>query len=191
MHISFELNPSVCASYFETQIPRDFFTLCQEVASFPFQALSKEEAYHFVYKEKKGTDASKHAFLAKIALLHGRNDVEFMAGIYYLNEHSCPALVPFLEETNLSFIPSIRCYLRYQGERFDFSGLSPAASNLGSFMIREQSMDPHQAFDWKRMIYEDYITRWLARSPQIPYTVDEFLALHEKATHILQNNASM
>jgi hypothetical protein len=179
--MQFELNPSVCESYFSGSIPRDFLTLCQEVNSFPFEPLSKEEAYHLVYKEGRGTDASKHAFLSKIALLHGRNDIELMAGIYYINRESCPSLLAFLDEINLAFIPSIRCYLRNQGERLDFSGLRPAASDLGSFMIREQSMDPHQAFDWKRMIYEDYVTRWLARTPNLSLTFEEIKQFQEEA----------
>ncbi len=182
---NFELNPMVCASYFNDVIPKDFSELCRDVAGFPFADLSNEEAYHLVYKEKRGTDASKHAFLAKIALLHQVSDFELMVGIYYINEINCPSLLNYLHEKDLKFIPSIRCYLRNNGERLDFSNLSPDAQTLNDFFIREQSIDPHQSFDWKKMIYEDYLTRWLVRSPMIKYDLEEFLKMNNEAIGLL------
>lgn len=82
-----------------------------------------------------------------------------------------------LKSTSLSSIPSIRCYLRYQGTRFDFSGIQPNIQLLEGTIVREQGMEPHQSFDWKNRIFEHYLEKWISRKGQIELSMADILHL--------------
>ena len=175
--INFDLDPFLIKSYFDEEIPRDFQTLCQLVQHLSTEHLANEEAYHLVIKERKGSDAAKHAFLTKIAWLHGIEGIELIAGIFLAYPEDFPKLATQLESRSLSCIPSIRCYLRYQGKRFDFSGIQPNIQLLESTIVREQGMEPHQSFDWKNRIFEHYLEKWIVRKGQIELSAADILHL--------------
>lgn len=162
-----------------------FNEACNFLAQLPYGRNANREDFGLVLSEGKGTCSSKHALLATLALENGHPEIELIAGIFLMNGETHSKLTHFFEDKTYTNIPECHCYLRFKGERFDFTDTSKRLERIIPKLVREQRIDPNQVSDWKIMIHKDYLQRWLTRNPAIQMTLDEMWKDREEAIALL------
>lgn len=164
-----------------------FSAACAFVAALPYGRISNRAHFELIIKEGKGTSSSKNGFLAGVAEENHHPAIELMVGIYQMDAHSHPELAAFFEGKPYPHIPETHCYLRYDGERYDFTNQDIAYANQFLY-IREQRVDPHQAAEWKQVIHQDYIKRLLARKPEFQLSFEALWTEREKCVELRSFN---
>lgn len=155
-----------------------FSDLADYLRNLPYGRTSKRDDFSSVFQEARGTCSSKHAILAELCDLNGRNDIELIVGIFLMDATYSGKLAPILERYQLEAIPEAHCYLRFQNQRYDFSASHSKPEQFQQKLVREQRCEPRQVIDWKRMIHQHYLTSWLKRK-QLPYTPEQLFEIRE------------
>lgn len=163
----------------------DFHSACAYIESLPYGRNSNREDFSLVITEQKGTCSSKHALLTELAEENAVADVELIAGIFLMSPETHPQLTAFFADKPYTSLPECHCYLRYKGQRFDFTDTSNGMERIASKIVREQRIEPNQVRDWKVVIHKDYLQRWLNRQPELNLTLDEVWAQREAAIELL------
>jgi hypothetical protein len=130
--------------------------------------------------EQKGTCSSKHALLSILAEENALQNVELIVGIFILSAETHPQVAPVLEKHKLTSIPECHVYLRYKGKRFDYTFPTQSIAPIENKIVREQRIEPQQVIDWKIVIHKDYLTRWLARTPDLSYDLNQIWSIREE-----------
>nr|WP_294858754.1 hypothetical protein [uncultured Fluviicola sp.] len=186
MMIDFELtsNEPYSIAFRERGI-HSFSRACDFIAKLPYGRNANREDFGLVLSEGKGTCSSKHALLATLALENGHAEIELIAGIFLMNEETHPKLTDFFTDKTYPNIPECHCYLRFQGERFDFTDASDRLKRIELKLVREQRIDPNQVSDWKIMIHKHYLQGWLNRNPNFQMTLEEIWKDREEVIELL------
>lgn len=186
--IDFELTSSEQYSIaFREAGIHSFKDACDFIAKLPYGRNANREDFGLVLSEEKGTCSSKHALLATLALENGHPEVELIAGIFLMNGETHSKLSHFFTGKNYPNIPECHCYLRFQGERFDYTDTSGRLERIIPRIVREQRIDPNQVSDWKVMIHKHYLQGWLNRNPAFELTLEELWKDREEAIALLSN----
>jgi hypothetical protein len=138
-----------------------------------------------VITEQKGTCSSKHALLIELAEENAVTDVELIAGIFLMSPETHPQLTDFFADKPYTSLPECHCYLRFKGQRYDFTDTTNAMERIASKIVREQRIEPNQVRDWKVVIHKDYLQRWLNRQPALNLTLEEVWTQREAAIELL------
>ena len=162
-----------------------FKQACSYVQKLPYGRISSRPKFELMISEGRGTCSSKHGFLAGIAEENGHKEVELMVGIFQMNGETHPKLTSFFEGKPYPHIPEAHCYLRYEGERFDYTSPNGDQNANNYLFIREQRVEPHQAAEWKEVIQQDYIKRLLVRKPEFKITFEDLWKDREACIRIL------
>lgn len=165
----------------------DFHAACEWVKNLPYGRNSNREDLSLIFSEKQGTCSSKHAVLAAVAEENGQAEIELIAGIFLMSPETHPVLTSFFEGKPYTAIPECHAYLRYQGNRYDFTDNTNSMAFIAPKIVREQRMEPHQVADWKVMIHTHYIGGWLKRNPGIDMSVEAIWADREACIALFEN----
>lgn len=186
--INFELtsNEHYSSLFRELKIT-SFKEACNFIAKLPYGRNANREDFGLVLSEEKGTCSSKHALLATLALENGHPEVELIAGIFLMNGETHSKLSNFFTGKSYPNIPECHCYLRFQGERFDYTDTSGRLERIIPRIVREQRIDPNQVSDWKVMIHKHYLQGWLSRNPSFQLTLEELWKDREEAIALLSS----
>lgn len=158
----------------------DFHAACHYVHQLPYGRNASRSDFTLVLTEQKGTCSSKHALLSILAEENALQNVELIVGIFMLSAETHPQVAPVLEKYKLTNIPECHVYLRYKGKRFDYTFPSQTIAPIENKIVREQRIEPQQVIDWKIVIHKDYLTRWLARTPDLSYDLNQIWAIREE-----------
>lgn len=184
--IDFELSSAqLYSSHFRESGISSFKDACSFIAELPYGRTTNREDVGLVLTEGKGTCSSKHALLATLALENGHPEIELIAGIFLMSGETHARLTHFFESKTYSSIPECHCYLRFNGERFDFTDTSGSMEKIIPKLVREQRIDPNQVTDWKIMIHKHYLQGWLNRNPLIKLSLEEIWKDREEAISLL------
>lgn len=112
-----------------------------------------------VLAEGVGTCSTKHALLARLCDELGVADVQLTLGVYEMDALNTPPAGPVLAEHGLEAIPEAHCYLRYDGERFDFTGASADGVPIERFR-HEEPIRPDQVGDYKERVHRAVLADW-------------------------------
>jgi hypothetical protein len=175
------ISTEIYSSAFRELGINDFHSACQYLMKLPYGRNANRHDFLLTLTEGKGTCSSKHAILAYLADENGQKDVELIVGIFLMSAETHPKLTTFFSGKPYVCIPEAHCYLRYKGERFDYTDSSDALSRIAPKIVREQRAEPQQLVDWKPMIHRHYLEGWLKRNPQVELSVEELWAEREKA----------
>ncbi len=162
-----------------------FSEACEYVQKLPYGRNANRTDFTLVLTEQKGTCSSKHALLAYLADENKVQEVELIVGIFLMSPETNPVLTDFFANKPYTAIPEAHCYLRYNGERFDYTAVGFDKEKIGAKIIREQRAEPNQVSEWKPAIHKHYMESWLKRNPQIELTVDELWAEREQCIALL------
>lgn len=166
----------------------DFDTACDYIARIPYGRNSNRADFLLVVSEKKGTCSSKHALLTALAEENAIHDIELIAGIFMLSRETHPQLASFFHDKLYDTIPECHCYLRFKGQRFDFTDRSNGMERIAAKIVREQRIEPHQVRDWKIVIHKHYMEGWLKRNPNLTISLDELWADREELINQLSTS---
>ncbi len=184
--MDFELTSSESYSTsFRNKGINSFNEACDFVAQLPYGRNTNREDFGLVLSEGKGTCSSKHALLATLALENGHPEIELIAGVFLMNGETHSKLTDFFSNKAYPAIPECHCYLRFKGERFDFTDTSNGLERIAPKLVREQRIDPNQVSDWKIMIHKHYLEGWLKRNPAFGMSLDEIWKDREEAIALL------
>ncbi|WP_294680053.1 hypothetical protein [uncultured Fluviicola sp.] len=184
--LDFELSSDqIYSSRFRELKMTSFKEACGFIAKLPYGRNTNREDFGLVLSEMKGTCSSKHALLASLALENGHPEVELIAGIFLMNEETHSRLNGFFTDKSYPNIPECHCYLRFQGERFDYTDASNRMEVIAPKIVREQRIDPNQVVDWKIMIHKHYLQGWLTRNPAFQMTLEDIWRDREEAIGLL------
>ena len=151
----------------------DFLSACTFVQDLPYGRNANRSDLSLILSEGKGACSGKHALLATLAEENGVPEIELIAGIFLMSPETHPVLTAFFEGKSFGSIPECHCYLRYKGERFDYTDHTNGMERIAPKIVREQRIEPHQVAEWKPKIHQEYLKGWLKRNPQIDKNLEE------------------
>ena len=178
-------SPEIYSSAFRELGISDFHAACEYLRQLPYGRNANRHDFLLTLTEGKGTCSSKHAILAYLADENGQKDIELIVGIFLMSAETHPKLTAFFSEKPYDCIPEAHCYLRYKGDRFDYTDSSNSLERIAPRIVREQRAEPQQLVDWKPMIHKHYLEGWLKRNPQIGLSVDELWKQRETCISLL------
>lgn len=184
--LNFQLTSSeIYSTAFRELGIHDFHAACNYLMQLPYGRNANRHDFLLTLQEGKGTCSSKHALLAYLADENRQMEIELIVGIFLMSVETHPKLTEFFSDKPYECIPEAHCYLRYKGERFDYTDSSDTLERIAPKIVREQRAEPQQLVDWKPMIHKHYLEGWLKRNPQIELTPDELWEQREICISLL------
>ena len=171
--VNFSLNSGEFSVLFRAYGITTFEKACQFVKNIPFGRISEINDFKLVLTENRGTCSSKHALLAILAEENGQTEIELIAGIFLMNEITHPVLNDFFKDKSYKSIPEMHCYLRYANNRFDFTSALDSMVFIETKIVREQRIEPQQVGDWKKVLHQDYLQKWLNRNAELQISLED------------------
>ncbi|TAN11149.1 MAG: hypothetical protein EPN34_08115 [Burkholderiaceae bacterium] len=83
-----------------------------------------------------------------------------MVGIFAMCEANTPGVGTVLDAAGLTSIPEAHCYLKINGERFDFTGLRSGTASPFESLVTEQVVAPAALAERKIHFHKDAIAAW-------------------------------
>lgn len=163
----------------------DFLSACEYVQKLPYGRTSSRTDFLTVLVEGKGTCSSKHGLLARLAEENNELEIELIMGIFLMSPETHLQLTDFFQNKKYKVIPEAHCYLRYKGERFDFTSEYSKIEIISSKLVREQRIEPHQVGDWKIKLHRDFMEKWLKRQTDFAYPFEKLWSDREKCIALL------
>jgi len=152
---------------------RDFLSACSTIQALPYGRNVNRMDLGLILTEGRGACSGKHALLATLAEENGIPEIELIAGIFLMSPETHPLLTDFFEGKPYTALPECHCYLRFNGERFDYTDHSNGMERIAPKIVREQRIEPHQVAEWKPKIHQEYLKGWLKRNPQVELSLEE------------------
>jgi hypothetical protein len=157
----------------------DFGAAARYLRRLPFGRVSERGNLALVVTEGRGTCATKHALLARLAAEQGI-DATLTLGIYEMHERNTPGVGTVLDTYGLPYIPEAHCYLAYDGQRVDITREAASAEPIVA-LLHEETISPEQIDDYKRGVHRQFLDRWRARSPEAAgYGLDDLWRIREE-----------
>ena len=157
----------------------DFRGAAGYVRRLPYGRITDRSKFWLVLEEGRGTCTTKHATLAELAR-EQHIDVQLMLGIYEMHERNTPGVGAVLEGHGLTRIPEAHCYLRYQGQRIDITGVAAGAEPIDRF-LHEEPITVEQIGAYKNDLHRRFLRDWIARTEALAgRSVDEVWRIREE-----------
>lgn len=143
----------------------DFPAAALHILALPYGRITDRSRFWLILEEGRGTCTTKHATLAELAREQGV-EVQLMLGIYEMSEGNTPGVGRVLSAHGLSCIPEAHCYLRYQGERIDMTGVPAGATPIERF-LHEEPITVDQIGAYKNDLHRRFLRDWIARTEPV------------------------
>ena len=143
----------------------DFPGAALHVLGLPYGRISDRSRFWLVLEEGRGTCTTKHAALAELAREQGI-DVQLTLAIYEMSEENTPGVGRVLTAHGLWCIPEAHCFLRYQGERIDVTGVPSGAAPIDRF-LHEEPITVEQIGAYKNDLHRRFLRDWIARTETV------------------------
>lgn len=162
----------------------DFESICDYLKTLPYGRNSDTSNFKHILTEKKGTCASKHAFLKELAIENNQNNVKLFVGVYKMVEQNTCGIGPLLSKYKLNYLPQAHTYLKINDELLDVTRSVTSEKNFMDDLIFEEEITPNQVLDYKREMHQNYLKEWIKKE-NINYTFEEIWAIREECITIL------
>jgi hypothetical protein len=143
----------------------DFGGAAGYLLQLPYGRITDRSKFWLVLEEGRGTCTTKHATLAELAR-EQHIDVQLMLGIYAMTERNTPGVGAVLEGHGLTCIPEAHCYLRYQGQRVDVTGVAAGAEPIDRF-LHEEPITVEQIGAYKNDLHRRFLRDWIVREETV------------------------
>ncbi len=157
----------------------DWRDLAKFTQALPYGRNANRKDFTLVWTEQKGTCSSKHAFLKHIAYLNRIPNIELILGVYKMNRINTPKIGNVLAENHIEYIPEAHCYLKVNGECFDYTSLNSDFNRVKNDMLLEKEIEPQQVVEFKVDFHKTYIKDWI-KNNDIPFSFDKIWELREQ-----------
>lgn len=133
-----------------------------------------------VFTDGCGTCGTKHALLRQLANEHGQEGIRLYTGLFRMNGKNTPPVAKRLEQHQLPFLPEAHCYLKFEGQRFDFTKSGSGPADFEADLIEEMELSPDQITDFKVNYHKTYLKAWLETNPALSMSLDELWLIREQ-----------
>jgi len=137
-----------------------------------------------LFEEQCGTCSSKHALLKALAMEHDFHEIKLMLGIFKMNGINTPSVKSVLDQNQLAYLPEAHCYLKYEGQIFDFTKKNSNPNDFIDDLLEEIEILPHQITDVKVSYHQHFLAQWLSQNNSIPFHLEELWAIREKCIQV-------
>jgi len=158
-----------------------FHEACLLVKDLPYGRTSDKKSLLSVLNEQKGTCSTKHALLKALANEQGLK-IQLTIGFYPMRETNTPGVGDILNKHNLDSIPEAHCYLRYNKERIDLTGIAAAEESPFSELLLEVDIEPDQIGEFKQSLHRDFISKKYGKK-----CLSEIWKVRESCIHALSS----
>ena len=165
----------------------DFKAATEFICQLPYGRNSNRNDVLLLISENCGTCSSKHAFLKQLAIEQHLESVELILCIYLMNSQNTKGIGKHLIDNHLSAIPEAHCYLRIEGQRYDFTRPGASIQPIEAAILEEKPILPHQVGDFKPRYHRQYMDQWRLKEG-ISYSLEELWAIRERCIQSLSEN---
>lgn len=137
--------------------------------------------------EGKGTGSSKHALVKLVAEENNIPDVQLVLGMVKMNKSTIPGIGNEILEAGLLYMPEAHCYLKMQGQRFDFTFPHQEFAFSEEDILMEQEIAPKDVRERKNEIHKQFIRNWI-KDANINLTENAVWELREDCIKNLTEN---
>ncbi len=131
-----------------------------------------------VLDKEKASNLAKNAFFARISVENGQEKNRFFVGFTMINANLVPEMATELASLPHTAMPVVLAYIKCGDQRITVGNDQAIIDLLGKFIVREHHVDPHQGFEWRQMMYDDYLTRFIDRN-NLTQSVEELKSLKD------------
>ncbi len=167
------------SSLIRTEGINHFRVLLDHIQSLPYGRNANRSDLSLVFKEKKGTCSSKHAFLKKVIEENEIVGIELLIGIYKMTIQNTPGIGSYMEEAGLSYLPEAHCYLKYLDKRIDITNSMSDFDRISDAILKEVSIQAEQVTTFKVNLHKNYIKDWID-AENIQLSFEEVWSIREK-----------
>ena len=160
--------------------------LTNHIKDLPYGRNTNRSDFELVLKEGKGTCSSKHAFLKQIADLNNLSSVRLILGIYKMNNLNTPKIGDLFNNTGISYIPEVHCYLKIEDNYVDYTSTTSTFNNIKNDILQEIEITPKQVSEFKVTYHKTFLKTWI-NEHDIPFSFDELWSLRETCIANLSN----
>lgn len=165
-----------------------FADLIRSVRCFHYGRNTNRHDLSLVWRERKGTCSSKHAFVKHIANLNGVTGLDLVMGMYLMTSENTPGIGNILKESPLDGIPEAHCYLNYNSNIIDITSITSDFEKIKGAIIEEKVIEPHQVAEEKIVMHQTFLKNWLTNE-QLDISFDEVWKLRERCIAELSNGS--
>ncbi len=137
------------------------------VRQLPYGRNADKNSILCVFTDNCGTCSTKHALLKRLADENQIDDCKLMLGMFHMNKNNSPQIAATLALHHLESIPEAHCYLKYKGQRIDFTKVNFNPLAAAGDLIEEIEIAPEQITDFKNNYHQNHLKTWLHGQPHI------------------------
>jgi hypothetical protein len=167
-YLNAEIQPNGPVS--EECIRRHLYSFGQAAAyvrQLPYGRNADKNSILCVFTDNCGTCSTKHALLKRLADENQIGNLKLMLGMFHMNKNNSPQIAATLALHHLESIPEAHCYLKYKGQRIDFTKVNFNPLAVVEDLIEEIEIAPEQITDFKNNYHQNHLKTWLQAQPQI------------------------
>ena len=139
-----------------------------------------------ILEQEIASNIAKNAFFARVSIENGVDKNRFFVGFAMLNARIVPEMEEALADLPNQALPIVLGFLKCGDERVTVGNDQHILDLLGKFIVREHHVDPHQGFEWRQMMYDDYLTRYIDRN-QLSQSLEELKQLKDQFFELYLN----
>ena len=169
----------------------DFLSASEFVRNLPYRRNLNKDNLATVFADNCGTCSTKHALLKKLTEDNNQPDFKLILGIFRMNGDNTPKIKSVLEtlrepqSDNLKYIPEAHNYLKFKNKILDFTKKNSSENDFINDLLEEIEIEPHKINQFKIEFHKNYLKNWLAKNPQIPFSLDELWKIREECIKAL------
>ena len=179
------LSDSLISTSFKHLGILSFQEAAQYICNLPYKRNVFKDNVLCVFDDGGGTCSTKHALLKTLAIENNKNDLKLFVGIFRMNSFNTPMISSCLENYHLSYIPEAHCYLKYNHEILDFTGVSFLEKKFIVDLLDEFEIASHQISDYKVSRHQNFLSNWLNEHREISYSMEEIWKIREECIKLL------
>lgn len=161
--------------------------LVRSVRNFGYGRNENREDFNLVWRERKGTCSSKHAFLYQIAQKNEIPNVELLLGIYLMTVENTPKIDEVLKQFELKGIPEAHCYLKIGNDYLDATTVRSDYQSFSNQLMVEKPIAPNYVISEKVKEHKEFLQNWISEN-NIPYSESELWEIREKCIGALSGH---
>ena len=163
----------------------DFLSASEFVRNLPYRRNLNKDNLATFFTDNCGTCSTKHALLKKLAEENNQPDFKLILGIFQMNGENTPNIKSILEalrehqSDNLEYIPEAHNYLKFKNQILDFTKKNSSENDFINNLLEEIEIQTHQINQFKIEFHKNYLKKWLAKNPEILYSLEELWKIRE------------
>lgn len=188
MPLNFEIQAAgpVSSAFVERGIVT-FEAAASFVQLLPYRRNRDKDDLLSLFKDGCGTCSTKHALLKQLAVELGIEGLQLVLGLFKMNGRNTPEVASTLGRHGLAYIPEAHCYLKYEGQRLDFTKPNSSPADFVNDLLVEIELLPNQINGFKIDFHKKYLSEWLLENTELDLTLEALWAIREQCIMDLAN----